>query len=275
MNRPTLLLAGRARPLKQKACPDPGKINFTSSSARHEEAGHVRSFLGVSEQNPRVRVETAHYGYVLEIGRVVMKILCDRFMHSKDIPRSFLSCGPIGRAPSGERRLEEEEKLGVEKEVGFKCGFPVPGKKKKTRSQEKTRPIRAAYPSVREETSMARASGSDGRRYHREGAFCSAVENPRRCARDPREKVWHLAADQFGGSGFRSSKGLAYGFLHATGFSPPGDRRPRSIGPNAVARMGFRPDMGILCRRRRSSASIRPSFPPRARLNISSTTPAK
>src|SRR5207302_8271137 len=37
------------------------------------------------EQNAKVALETAHYGYVLEIGRVVMNDTCDRLMHSKDI----------------------------------------------------------------------------------------------------------------------------------------------------------------------------------------------
>ena len=42
------------------------------------------------EQNAKKALETADYGYVLEVGRVVMDDTCQRLMQSKDIQEFYL-----------------------------------------------------------------------------------------------------------------------------------------------------------------------------------------
>jgi branched-chain amino acid transport system ATP-binding protein len=59
------------------------------------------------EQNAKVALETAHYGYVLEIGRVVMNDRCDRLMHSKDIQEFYLGAKEEGAR--GERRWKKKK----------------------------------------------------------------------------------------------------------------------------------------------------------------------
>ena len=48
------------------------------------------------EQNAKVALETADYGYVLETGRVVMNDTCERLMHSKDIQEFYLGAKEVG-----------------------------------------------------------------------------------------------------------------------------------------------------------------------------------
>ena len=50
------------------------------------------------EQNAQVALETAHFGYVLEIGRIVMAGTADRLLASEDIQEFYL-----GAAATGER----------------------------------------------------------------------------------------------------------------------------------------------------------------------------
>ena len=59
------------------------------------------------EQNAKVALETAHYGYVLEIGRVVMNDACERLMHSKDIQEFYLGAKEAGAR--GERRWKKKK----------------------------------------------------------------------------------------------------------------------------------------------------------------------
>jgi branched-chain amino acid transport system ATP-binding protein len=54
-----------------------------------------------------VALETAHYGYVLEIGRVVMNDTCDRLMHSQDIQEFYL--GAKEQGARGERRWKKKK----------------------------------------------------------------------------------------------------------------------------------------------------------------------
>ena len=101
MNRPMLLLLDEPSlglsPLLVKEI-------FTIIRRVNEEQG--MSILLV-EQNAKVALETAHYGYVLEIGRIVMNDSCDRLMHSQDIQEFYLGAKEAGAR--GERRWKKKK----------------------------------------------------------------------------------------------------------------------------------------------------------------------
>ena len=59
------------------------------------------------EQNARMALETAHYGYVLEVGRIVMDDSCERLMNSKDIQEFYL--GAKEESARGERRWKRKK----------------------------------------------------------------------------------------------------------------------------------------------------------------------
>jgi branched-chain amino acid transport system ATP-binding protein len=59
------------------------------------------------EQNAKVALETADYGYVLEIGRVVMNDGCERLMRSADIREFYLGAKEAGAR--GERRWKKKK----------------------------------------------------------------------------------------------------------------------------------------------------------------------
>jgi branched-chain amino acid transport system ATP-binding protein len=59
------------------------------------------------EQNAKMALETAHYGYVLEVGRVVMDDTCERLMSSKDIQEFYL--GAKDEGARGERRWKRKK----------------------------------------------------------------------------------------------------------------------------------------------------------------------
>jgi branched-chain amino acid transport system ATP-binding protein len=59
------------------------------------------------EQNARMALETAHYGYVLEVGRVVMDDTCEKLMTSKDIQEFYL--GAKDEGARGERRWKRKK----------------------------------------------------------------------------------------------------------------------------------------------------------------------
>jgi branched-chain amino acid transport system ATP-binding protein len=59
------------------------------------------------EQNARMALETATYGYVLEVGRIVMADRCDRLMQSKDIQEFYLGAKEEGAR--GERRWKKRK----------------------------------------------------------------------------------------------------------------------------------------------------------------------
>jgi branched-chain amino acid transport system ATP-binding protein len=106
MNRPTLLLLDEP---SLGLSPILVKEIFTIIKRVNEEQG--MSILLV-EQNAKVALETAHYGYVLEIGRVVMNDTCERLMNSKDIQEFYL--GRQGRGRPRRAALEKEEDLALE-----------------------------------------------------------------------------------------------------------------------------------------------------------------
>ena len=116
MNRPTLLLLDEP---SLGLSPILVREIFTIIKRVNEEQG--MSILLV-EQNAKVALETAHYGYVLEIGRVVMNDTCERLMNSKDIQEFYLGAKEEGAR--GERRWKKKktwrrrgsEELGVPSE---------------------------------------------------------------------------------------------------------------------------------------------------------------
>ena len=101
MNRPAMLLLDEPSlglsPLLVKEI-------FTIIRRVNEEQG--TSILLV-EQNAKVALETAHYGYVLEIGRVVMNDTCERLMNSQDIQEFYLGAKEAGAR--GERRWKKKK----------------------------------------------------------------------------------------------------------------------------------------------------------------------
>jgi branched-chain amino acid transport system ATP-binding protein len=54
------------------------------------------------EQNARIALDTAHYGYILEVGRCVMADTCARLAASRDVQEFYLGARAIG--VRGERR---------------------------------------------------------------------------------------------------------------------------------------------------------------------------
>ncbi len=101
MNRPTLLLLDEP---SLGLAPRLVREIFTIIRRVNEEQG--TSILLV-EQNAKVALETAHYGYVLEVGRVVMNDTCDRLMHSQDIREFYLGAKEAGAR--GERRWKRKK----------------------------------------------------------------------------------------------------------------------------------------------------------------------
>ena len=71
----------------------------------------VNAEQGVSmllvEQNARMALETAHHGYVLEVGRIVMADSCARLRESKDIQEFYLGARDHGER--GERRWKRKK----------------------------------------------------------------------------------------------------------------------------------------------------------------------
>ena len=59
------------------------------------------------EQNARMALETAHHGYVLEVGRIVMADTCARLRESKDIQEFYLGARDHGER--GERRWKRKK----------------------------------------------------------------------------------------------------------------------------------------------------------------------
>ncbi len=59
------------------------------------------------EQNARMALETAHHGYVLEVGRIVLADTCERLRESKDIQEFYLGARDHGER--GERRWKRKK----------------------------------------------------------------------------------------------------------------------------------------------------------------------
>lgn len=59
------------------------------------------------EQNARVALEVADYGYVMELGRIVMADTADRLLQSKDIQEFYL--GVQGETQRGQKRWKQKK----------------------------------------------------------------------------------------------------------------------------------------------------------------------
>ena len=101
MNRPTLLLLDEP---SLGLAPLLVKEIFTIIRRVNEE--QAMSILLV-EQNAKVALETAHYGYVLETGRIVMNDTCERLTNSHDIQEFYLGAKEAGAR--GERRWKKKK----------------------------------------------------------------------------------------------------------------------------------------------------------------------
>ena len=101
MNRPKLLLLD-----EPSLGLSPLLVKEIFSIIRRVNAEQGTSILLV-EQNAKMALETAHYGYVLEVGRVVMDDTCERLMGSKDIQEFYLGAKEEGAR--GERRWKKKK----------------------------------------------------------------------------------------------------------------------------------------------------------------------
>ena len=101
MNRPKLLLLD-----EPSLGLSPLLVKEIFSIIRRVNAEEGTSILLV-EQNAKMALETAHYGYVLEVGRVVMDDTCERLMGSKDIQEFYLGAKEEGAR--GERRWKKKK----------------------------------------------------------------------------------------------------------------------------------------------------------------------
>ena len=101
MNRPVLLLLDEP---SLGLSPILVKEIFAIIRRINEEQGV--SILLV-EQNAKIALETAHYGYVLEIGRIVMNDACAGLMQSADIQEFYLGAKEAGAR--GERRWKKKK----------------------------------------------------------------------------------------------------------------------------------------------------------------------
>jgi branched-chain amino acid transport system ATP-binding protein len=61
----------------------------------------------IVEQNARMALELAHFGYVIEVGRIVMADTCEALMNSKDIQEFYL--GAKDESARGERRWKRKK----------------------------------------------------------------------------------------------------------------------------------------------------------------------
>jgi branched-chain amino acid transport system ATP-binding protein len=59
------------------------------------------------EQNANIALATAHFGYVLEVGRIVMEDTCERLLEKEDIKEFYL--GVKSDAVRGERRWKRKK----------------------------------------------------------------------------------------------------------------------------------------------------------------------
>jgi branched-chain amino acid transport system ATP-binding protein len=101
LNRPTLLLLD-----EPSLGLSPILVKEIFAIIRRINAEQGVSILLV-EQNAKVALETADYGYVLETGRVVMNDRCERLMRSQDIQEFYLGAKEAGAR--GERRWKKKK----------------------------------------------------------------------------------------------------------------------------------------------------------------------
>jgi branched-chain amino acid transport system ATP-binding protein len=101
MNRPKLLLLD-----EPSLGLSPILVKEIFGIIRRVNAEQGTSILLV-EQNAKMALLTAHYGYVLEVGRIVMADTCERLLQSKDIQEFYL--GAKEENTRGERRWKKKK----------------------------------------------------------------------------------------------------------------------------------------------------------------------
>jgi branched-chain amino acid transport system ATP-binding protein len=101
MNRPKLLLLDEP---SLGLSPILVKEIFAIIRRINQETGAA---ILLVEQNARMALETADYGYVLEVGRVVMSDPCEKLMKSKDIQEFYLGAKEDGAR--GQRRWKRKK----------------------------------------------------------------------------------------------------------------------------------------------------------------------
>ncbi len=101
MNRPKLLLLD-----EPSLGLSPILVKDIFTIIRRVNAEEGVSMLLV-EQNARMALEAAHYGYVLEVGRIVMADTGEKLMKSKDIQEFYLGAKEDGAR--GERRWKKKK----------------------------------------------------------------------------------------------------------------------------------------------------------------------
>ena len=218
MNRPTLLLLDEP---SLGLSPILVKEIFAIIRRVNEEQG--MSILLV-EQNAKVALQTAHYGYVLEIGRVVMNDTCDRLMHS-GTSRSSIS---VPRKPApGVNGAGKRRKRGVKwpsASTAIKTGLEAGMSKRGSRGGN----------------GHGRTGSADGRRHDRKQLRARGqTRGDSPAIREKKFGIWQPVSWR---EWLNVSREIAYA-LHAVGFRP-GD--VASIMANAVPEWVFA-DIGILC----------------------------
>lgn len=104
MNRPKLILLD-----EPSLGLSPLLVKEIFSIVRRVNAEEGTSIL-IVEQNAKMALELAHFGYVLEVGRVVMADTCERLMQSKDIQEFYLGGhAETDNNPRGERRWKNKK----------------------------------------------------------------------------------------------------------------------------------------------------------------------
>jgi branched-chain amino acid transport system ATP-binding protein len=105
MNRPKLILLD-----EPSLGLSPLLVKEIFAIVRRVNAEEGTSILLV-EQNAKMALEVAHFGYVLEVGRVVMADTCEKLMQSKDIQEFYLGghAGGADANPRGERRWKNKK----------------------------------------------------------------------------------------------------------------------------------------------------------------------
>jgi branched-chain amino acid transport system ATP-binding protein len=101
MNRPKLLLLD-----EPSLGLSPLLVKEIFAIVKRVNAEEGTSIL-IVEQNARMALELAHYGYVIEVGRIVMADTCERLMDSKDIQEFYL--GAKEESARGERRWKRKK----------------------------------------------------------------------------------------------------------------------------------------------------------------------
>ena len=159
-----------------------GEGDFRHHRARQRRAGRVDP-AGRAERADGA--ETADYGYVLEVGRIVMADTCERLMQSKDIQEFYL--GARGRQRARRAALEAEEDLAM-KVAECRQGDEPRRAERMTRAKEAD--VADTIPKTLRPRgrALARPAG-DPREEHGHledghvGAMVRALESDRLCAR--------------------------------------------------------------------------------------------